>query len=153
MNLLPRILQKKRDRERGQSLPELALSLVMLLMLVLGAYDFGRAFYTWIALRDAAQEGASYGSITCPACGAEVVSRAQSTAYGPSVFIGGLADSITVSCAMPNGCNPGDPIIVTATYPNFTITTPFLGWILGTQSIPIRATIEDYLLVRGCPYP
>ena len=52
-------------KEQGQSLVELALSLTLLLLLLGGAIDLGRMFFTYIALRDAAQEGAIYGSY-CP---------------------------------------------------------------------------------------
>ena len=44
----------------GQSLVEFALILPLLLMLVLGALDFGRLFYTKIILTNAAREGAYY---------------------------------------------------------------------------------------------
>src|SRR5215470_12817695 len=51
---------------RGQSLVELALSLTVILMLLAGAVDFGMAFFSYTAIRDAAQEGALYGSINGP---------------------------------------------------------------------------------------
>ena len=47
---------------RGQSLVELAISLVVLLMLLSGAVEFGIIFFQFVQLRDAAQEGALYGS-------------------------------------------------------------------------------------------
>ena len=50
--------------ERGQSLVELAISLVILLYLLSGAVEFGILFFQYVQLRDAAQEGALYGSIT-----------------------------------------------------------------------------------------
>lgn len=53
-------------KEQGQSLVELALSLVLLLTLLAGLVDFGRAFFTYVALRDAAQEGAAYASVINP---------------------------------------------------------------------------------------
>jgi Flp pilus assembly protein TadG len=56
---------KKLKSERGQSLVELAISLVIILFLLAGAVEFGIALFQFIQLRDAAQEGALYGSI-CP---------------------------------------------------------------------------------------
>ena len=47
-------------KSRGQSLLEFALVLPLLLVLVLGAMDFGRMFYTKIVLTNAAREGANY---------------------------------------------------------------------------------------------
>ena len=49
--------------EVGQSLTEFALILVFLLVLLAGVFDVGRAFFAYIIIRDAAQEGAVYGSI------------------------------------------------------------------------------------------
>jgi hypothetical protein len=48
---------------KGQSLVELALSFTLLLLLLGGAVDLGRAFFGFIAIRDAAQEGAAFASL------------------------------------------------------------------------------------------
>ena len=55
--------QNTHTKERGQAIVELATSLVILLTLLAGVVDLGRALFTWITLRDAAQEGASYASV------------------------------------------------------------------------------------------
>ncbi len=47
---------------RGQSLVELAISLMVMLLLLAGAVTFGMALFSYVAIRDAAQEGALYGS-------------------------------------------------------------------------------------------
>ena len=52
--------QKKRKAPPAQALVEVAILLPMLLLLVLGAMDFGRMFYTKIVLTNAAREGANY---------------------------------------------------------------------------------------------
>ncbi len=59
---------KKQKSERGQSLVELSISLVVLLYLLSGAVEFGLAFFQFVQLRDAAQEGALFGSMN-PAVG------------------------------------------------------------------------------------
>ena len=48
--------------ERGNSLIEIALLLPFFLLLVMGAVDFGRAFYWAIQVEGAAQAGAEYGA-------------------------------------------------------------------------------------------
>ena len=53
---------KLRTRTRGQSLVEAALALPVLVMLMLGLLDFGRAYYAIVSLKDAADEGATYAS-------------------------------------------------------------------------------------------
>ncbi len=51
------------NTEQGQSLVEFAISLVIILLLLAGVVDLGRAFFAYIIVRDAAQEGAVYGAI------------------------------------------------------------------------------------------
>jgi TadE-like protein len=49
-------------RERGQSLVEFAISSIVLLLLIMGLLDFGRAFYFAVDLAGAAREGARHGA-------------------------------------------------------------------------------------------
>ena len=63
-------------RERGQSLSELALFMTILFILLAGVVDVGRAFFTYITLRDSAQEGTLYVSYNPTDCsGAETRAR------------------------------------------------------------------------------
>ena len=52
--------QKQNRKQRGQALVEFALALPLLLLLVFGVLDFGRAFQTKIVLTNAAREGIHY---------------------------------------------------------------------------------------------
>jgi len=54
--------QANKIRQRGQSLVEFALSSVVLLLLVGGLVDMGRAIYITEALSNAAREGARHGA-------------------------------------------------------------------------------------------
>ena len=53
----------RQRRDKGQSIVEVALVLPVVVMLMLGLLDFGRAYYAIVALRDAADEGASYAAM------------------------------------------------------------------------------------------
>ena len=53
-------------KERGQSLVELAMLLPLLMMIVLGAVDFGRVFFAYTTIVNAAREGAHCASL--PSC-------------------------------------------------------------------------------------
>jgi len=55
-----RVDQMKRKAPPAQALVEVAIVLPMLLLLVLGALDFGRMFFTKIVLTNAAREGANF---------------------------------------------------------------------------------------------
>ena len=56
-------LYRWRRGQDGQGLVEFALILPLLLLLVLGTVDLGMGFKTYIALTNAAREGARYISI------------------------------------------------------------------------------------------
>ncbi len=49
------------SRQRGQDLVEFALVLPLLLLIVVGVMDLGRAFFAAIAVANVAREGARYG--------------------------------------------------------------------------------------------
>jgi len=75
MNQLKR-KSKINKNEKGQSLVELAVSLVILLWLISFVVDIGRIAFNYLSMRDAAQEGASYGSII-PFDNKEIISRVK----------------------------------------------------------------------------
>ena len=52
--------QKQNIKQRGQALVEFALALPLLLLLVFGVLEFGRAFKIKIVLTNAAREGTHY---------------------------------------------------------------------------------------------
>ena len=131
--------------ERGQSLVEMAMSLVILLLLVGGVVDLGRAFFTFMALRDSVQEGALYGSIN-PTQTTEIKNHVLNSSNMVPDMI--ASDDITIT-VVGTACT-GNGIRVTAIYPDFPITMPFMGAVLGRQTIPISATVTDTILSPAC---
>lgn len=131
--------------EQGQSLVEMAIALVILLLLVGGIVDLGRAFFTFMALRDAVQEGALYGSVN-PTLTTEIKNHVLNS----SDMIPDLVTSGDITVNIVGAACTGNGIQVTATYSDFPITMPFIGTILGSQTIPISATITDTILSPGC---
>jgi hypothetical protein len=163
--------RRKRDKELGQSLVEFSLSAILIILLLVAVADFGRAFFTYLSMRDAAQEGALYGSL-CPRHVAGIEQRVRSTGNLPV----NLADTtqVDVDCDYRHDFNengvfesgetwdcgttiplPGYGIQVRVLYPNFMITTPLLGSIIG-NSIALRAEVTDTILqvpdpASACP--
>lgn len=131
--------------EKGQSLVELAVSLVILLLLVGGIIDLGRAFFTTMSLRDAVQEGALYGSID-PTNTTAIKTHVLNTSSMIPDMIG--AGDITVEIIYAP-CT-GNRIKVSAVYTDFPITMPFMGVVLGGQTIPLSASVTDTILKPGC---
>lgn len=128
--------------ERGQSLVEFALSIFFLLLLVSGIVDLGRAFYTYMDLREAAQEGAAYGSVY-PNYNDLIAKRVRDS----SSTIEDNSPNIVIAYDDPCA---GNDIEVTVRIPDFPITMPFLGTILGTQTISISASATDRIITPVC---
>ncbi len=51
-----------RDRRKGQTLAEFAISLPVILLLLFGIIEFGRIFQAWVSLQNAARSAARYAS-------------------------------------------------------------------------------------------
>ena len=144
--------------ERGQSIVEFGVGMVVLIILLAGIVDVGRALFTYMAIREAAQEGALYGS-TDPAATSLIIERAEnasdlirdlaSTPSDPSDPSGPSA--INVQVAILGDACTGNGIKVTVTYDQFPITTPFLGAALGRQTVPISSSATDTILTPPCP--
>ena len=133
--------------ERGQSLVELALTFTILMALIAGVIDFGRAFFTWVALRDAAQEGALYGS-TNPTDTVGIEERVRDTSYQPVDMTDPTTVLVDITIYGPYCL--GSPIQVYVTYTDFPITMPFLGTIIGSQTLTIHAKVTDTILRPTC---
>ncbi len=58
-----RLLHRFRQTEAGQSLVEFTMILPIFLVLMFGLIDFGRAFYTWLLVTNAAREGARVAAV------------------------------------------------------------------------------------------
>jgi Flp pilus assembly protein TadG len=130
--------------ERGQSLTEFAFGFLVLVLLIAGIVDLGRAFFTYMALNDAVQEGALYGSLN-PTNEAGIRSRVQGIAVGPIDM-----SQVKVDVDIKGSACTGNPIVVTGEY-TFQITMPLIGAIVGDQNLAIRATVADYIVSPPCP--
>jgi Flp pilus assembly protein TadG len=138
---------KQRRGERGQSLVELSMSLTVLLLLLSGAVDFSVAYFSFSAMRDAAQEGALYGSIN-PTDETEIISRVRSSSSNPV----NLADDslVNVIVTLPGAACEGNEIKVNVIY-DYPISMPFIGAIIGSQQITLKASVTDTILTPACP--
>ena len=135
---------KIKRSERGQSLVELAISLVVLLYLLSGAVEFGIAFFQFVQLRDAAQEGALYGSMN-PDATINIVARIQNASNSPIDLT-----TITPVISYSGAHCEGNAITVSMTY-NHQIFMPFIPQILNTNTLPLTATVTDTILQPVCP--
>jgi hypothetical protein len=146
-------------KERGQSLVELAISILFLLFLLSGAAEFGLLFFQFVQLRDAAQEGALYGSMNPPGNAgdtAKINTIKQRALYSSPTRspIDLINDpNVTVSVVVTDSiyCEGGS-LQVTVSYPH-RIFMPFMPQILNRTQIPLNAVVTDTILTPPCPPP
>jgi len=153
--------QKFSRSERGQSLVELAITLPILVLLLLGTLDFGMAIFSYSMLRDAAQEGAFYGSFN-PSNIAEIENRARniSPRAEDEIFSSPVqlrdTDLIKVSVrALGNYCQGAEngaanSIQVNVSY-KYPLLMPFIGRLIGSNTIPLTGTATNVILQPQCP--
>lgn len=126
-----------KNKEKGQSMLEFALTLPVLLIVLAGLLDLGRLYFAYVAVTDAAGEGASYAAIH-PDNTAEIVARAQDAT-------GGLVE---IDSDMVNVYQPPDldqAIAVDVTY-EFTLATPLVNAILPDGVIMLHAVAIEIVL-------
>ncbi len=127
--MVGKLVQIRRE-ERGASLVELALVLFLLVLLVVGIADVGRAFNSYMVIVNASREGARYAS-RFPHDNGGITGAVRAEAANSSVppgDIGIVVDNL--------GGKSGQEISVTATYDFPTL----FGSILGTTTIPMNNT-------------
>lgn len=139
--------------EQGQSLMELSMVLVLMLLLLAGIVDLGRAALAHFIIQDAAEEGMVYGTSFPTDC--DQIDKRIRDNVEKSVISG----AITVNIEIPNSSSvytscyqipyaqvfAGKIMKITVTY-DFPITMPFLGAILGNQKIPLTIVTKGTIL-------
>ena len=131
---------KHTRREKGQSLTELALILPLLLIILAGVLDLGRLYYSYVAVTDAAAEGAAYAAIHPEESSRdEVYLRAQEASRGLVQIDSGMVD---VDC--PSVVS-GAPVTVTVSY-TFTVATPLINVIVPGGALELRAVAREAIL-------
>jgi len=111
--------------------------------LLSGAVEFGLAFFQFVQLRDAVQEGALYGAIN-PGANTDIIAHVRGASNSP-INLTTLTPVITYSGAQ---CE-GNGITVTLTY-NHQVFMPFMSAFLG-PTIPLTATVTNTILTPICP--
>ena len=152
--MIKKFIARKKS-EIGQSFMELALSMVFLLVLLTVVIDLGWAFYTMIALRDAAQEAASFGSM-CPDADL-IAERLRLSASTPISMedIPDDAEHIDIEFIDPQTGIEADPVhgnlVRVTAQVDHEIIVPFAASFLGRTSYPLRVNVADTVMRDTCP--
>jgi len=121
---------------------EFSLMGIALVTILLGLVDLGRAYFTYLALKDAAAEGAYFGAVY-PQCasvsGPCVAPDTVDYRIRNSAPRGSLVDWTTASITSTVPVTtPGESITVTVSY-QYELITPVVGAIIGGQNLTLRA--------------
>lgn len=127
---------KRGKSEKGQSLLEFALILPVLLIVLAGLLDLGRLYFAYVAVTDAAGEGAAYGAIH-PDDIDEIIARAQEATGGMIEIDEGM---VTIE-NNPSGLSQA--ISVEVSY-EFTLATPLIGAMLPDGVIMLNAVAIEH---------
>jgi len=140
------INSRKNSKTHGQSLVETALTLPLLLLVVLGFIDLGRAVYYYSAIGNAVREGARFAIVqrdldTTDGSQQDDDTIAQVTGYSVAVPI--VASDVTVDRVDENGTLDADGlyVIVRARF-DFDPVIPFIN--------PLELTAESTMMLT--PY-
>jgi Flp pilus assembly protein TadG len=136
--------------ENGQSLVEVAIGMIVLMIVFSGLVDFGRAYFAFIAIEDAANEGATFLSInsscryaTDPGC-----DDPNNAFYRAAHSSSGEIDWSKADIDVKGYLNAaGEPVYVTITY-DLPLITPFLPPILGRDSITLTTTASHTIITE-----
>ena len=105
----------ERKRERGAALAEMALVVTVLMTMMLGVFDFGRAYFAYLSVIQGARDGARYAMVASRTD--EQVRQAAIDAAAPI--------AVTVTVARASG-----RVTVTVAH-DYAALTPFVARLWG----------------------
>ena len=133
--------QVQRRNERGASLVETALVLPLLLLLLVGIIDVGRAYYTYISIYNAAREGGRYAFNVLSSSGspyynvsissgdeALIITHVRSETQGTVVDLSEDAGLATITVEANVTGDPDGSVRVTVNYAYDPIMLGIFGW-------------------------
>ncbi len=128
--------------ERGQSLVEFTLMVSIIMILMLGMLDLGRAFFTFLAMQDAAGEGASFAAVhpTWRTSADQADPNNVTYRVRNSAPTGTLVDMSTAAVTVTDDGTPAISELITVTLTaNYQLVTPFVGALVGSQNLSLTA--------------
>jgi TadE-like protein len=127
-------------RQQAQAVVELAIAMTVLLWFAVGTLDFGRVFYTYIGLTNAAREGARGMTRLAPADADPTTHVCTSAAVSSARAVVRAAEQGFFPAAVPDSvigvdCSIVDRRTVTIINYPFQPLTPFIARVLGDGSL------------------
>lgn len=145
-------LQRAQRLEKGQSLVEMTIGFVVLIVILSGLLDLGRIYFIYVALEDGAGEGAIYLSIK-PACRTAADGAAcanpNNADYRARNAGGQLVDWSTANVIIDRTSvyGVGDPVSVSIEY-QFRLLTPIMPQIAGINPLTLRVRADQTIIAE-----
>lgn len=127
---------KRSINQRGQSLLETAIMIIVVFTVVFWVFEVAWLMYTYTVMADAANEGVRYAIVhSGDAAGTTKVVKnfAKTSLHDTS--------AISVSVTFPSGSTPPNPVQVSVTY-------TYVPWLNSLVSTPTMTTYAKGMMVR-----
>ena len=143
-------LNSRRNSERGAALLEAAITILMLLLVAVGIFEFGRAFQTWQVLTNAAREGARLAVLPDPTPGVVETRVRDYMAAGQLPLSQSASVNVNRSSSMlVNGANVSASL-VSIDYPfSFIVLQPVARLVTPGTSVGGPLTMHAQALMRN----
>ena len=129
----PVVTSRQRKKERGQALVELAIVLPILLLILMGIFDFGRIFHGYLSVTTAAREAARQASL------GRTDAEIYATAFASATPLEAAQLVVTVTPGF-NTRTPGTNIEVIIKY-QYKILTPIMQKFLPNPFVVIGKAV------------
>jgi len=132
-------LRRGTGRRRGQAAVEFALVLPLLLVMLVGIIEFGRAWNEHQVITDAAREAARKAAIFDESITADSITNTAEAALAAAGI-----DPSTATITLTNWDGPGNtPVTVAIDLPyQFTFFGPLVAWSTGQSNIVLKTSFS-----------
>lgn len=136
--------------QRGQSFAEFAISLAFFLVILIGLFDLGRAYYIHVALEDSVGEASLYLALNhaCPRADSGPGCADPNNAMYRARNASSLQinwDSVTIRPDYLDDPVVGDMVEVRMEYP-FKLLTPIISTIVGSDGLTLSAEAQQAII-------
>jgi Flp pilus assembly protein TadG len=139
------------SRERGATLPEMALSGVLFFTLMFGIVEIGRLMAAYNALAEAARRGVRYACMNTAASTVQVqnmVVYGTPTAGASPIAPGLTTGNVFVTYTANYGVNSGSVVVEIKNY-QFNVSVPFVGANYLMRPFTATANAENAGVIPG----
>lgn len=132
--------------QAGQALVEVAIALPILLALLVGIFEFARAYNVQQVITNAAREGAREGVLPPPGVAA---SQARAVPRATARLADANITGATVAFTCSGGCDTGDSVSVNVSYDyTFVFIGPVLNLFASGDNDPGTITLRSKATMR-----